>query len=418
MRIGSGRVTGNRTRIVVVALLALVASGCGGDARGADGPVVLEFFQFKSEAVATFDLIIEEFNAEHPGIRVQQNHVPDADTALRVRLVRDDVPDVMALNAGTTFGELASAGVFHDFSEDAVLDGVTPAIVDILADLGTPEPGQVNGVPFANNASGVIYNVDLFDEHGVEVPGTWSEMLAAIEAFEAAGVLPFYQTLGDAWTSLPAWNGLAGNLPPADFWEQLRAGETSFTQDHQLVADRLQELFDRGQGDRFSRTYDAGNQAFARGESAMYLQGIWALPAIRSFGPDFELGTFAMPADQADETLLVSGVDVALTMPIEPEHPGEARTFIEYLLRPEVVEQYAAEQSAIPVLEVSEPTDPALAGLVPYFSEGRLVGFPDHQVPATIPLAPILQQFLIDGDKTNLLATLDNEWDKVARRRS
>jgi raffinose/stachyose/melibiose transport system substrate-binding protein len=418
MRIWPGTESGSRTRIVGIALLAAVVAGCGTDAQGAEGPVVLEFFQFKPEAVESFDRIIEEFNAEHPGIRVQQNHVPDADTALRVRLVREDVPDVMTLNAGTTFGELATAGVFHDFSDDPVLDGVTPAIVDILTDLGTPEPGQVNGVPFANNASAVIYNVDLFDEHGVEVPRTWDELLAAVDALEAAGVLPFYQTLGDAWTSLPAWNGLAGNLPPEDFWEQLRADETSFAQGHELVADRLYELFERGQGDRFSTTYDAGNQAFARGESAMYLQGIWALPAIRSFEPDSELGTFAMPADDADETVLVSGVDVALTMPIEPEHPDETMTFIEYLMRPEVVEEYAAEQSAIPVLEGTEPSDPALEGVAPYFDEGRLVGFPDHQVPATIPLDSILQQFLIDGDKANLLGTLDDEWDKVARRRS
>lgn len=418
MRICSGTASGHRTGMVGIVLLAVVAAGCGSDAQGAEGPVVLEFFQFKSEAVESFDRIIEEFNAEHPGIRVEQNHVPDADTALRVRLVREDVPDVMTLNAGTTFGELAAAGVFHDFSDDPVLDGVTPEIVDILTDLGTPEPGHVNGVPFANNASAVIYNVELFEEHGVEVPGTWDELLDAVDAFEVAGVLPFYQTLGDAWTALPAWNGLAGNLPPDDFWQQLRADETSFAEDHELVAERLYELFEHGQDDRFSTTYDAGNQAFARGESAMYLQGIWALPAIRSFEPDFELGTFAMPADEADETVLVSGVDVALTMPVEPEHPDEAMAFIEYLMRPEVLEEYAAEQSAIPVVEGTEPSDPALEGIAAYFDEGRLVGFPDHQVPATIPLDPILQQFLIDGDRASMLGTLDEEWDKVARRRS
>jgi raffinose/stachyose/melibiose transport system substrate-binding protein len=392
-------------------------AGCGLLDGSGDGRVTIEFFQFKPEAIAAFDAVIADFEAEHPDIRVVQNHVPDAETAIRTRLVKNDVPDVMTLNGNLTFGELASAEVLYDFSAEPVLDDVTPAVVDILRDLGTSSPGAVNGVPFALNANGVIYNKDLFDEHGVDPPETWADMTQALETFQRADVLPVYATLQDAWTSLPAWNTLASNAAPPDLFDQLRAESTLFA-DHPQVPERLAQLFEYAQADRFSRNYDAGNHAFANGEAAMYLQGSWAIPAIRTFEPEFEIGTFALPGDDASETLLVSGVDILITMGAEPSHPDETMAFVEYLMRPDVVAAYAADQSAITPLEDTESGDDALAELMPYFEEGRVTGFPDHQVPPAIPLDAINQQYLIDGDLDRYLTTLDDEWSKVQARRS
>ncbi len=350
------RATGTRRRrrtarllTIVTAVVLLATTACGSDS--ASGDVELEFFQFKSEAIDVFDQLIADFESTHDGITVTQNAVPDAEAALQVRLVRDDIPDLMSLNGNGAFGRVAQAGVFRDFADDEALGLVNPAITDILVELGTAGDGEVNGVPFANNAGGVIYNVDLFAEHDVEPPTTWQELLDVIATFEDAGITPFYGTLGDSWTALPAWNALASTLPPDDFWSQLRNDETSFADDHQVVAERLYELFQHTQDNLFERGYDDGNQAFAQGESAMYLQGSYTIPAIRGFEPDFEIGTFALPADEADKTELVSGVDVVLTMPRDADHPEEAMAFIDYLLTEDVQRRYAEDQAAIPVLE-------------------------------------------------------------------
>jgi raffinose/stachyose/melibiose transport system substrate-binding protein len=406
-----------RLSLATVGALSIAAAllpACAGDD---DGRVELEFFQFKPEAVETFNGLIADFEAEHPNIDVVQNHVPNADTAFRTRLVRNDIPDVITLNAGATWAEMAPAGVFYDFSGHPILGDVNPAILDILNALGTAGEGEVNGIPFASNADGVIYNKDLFAEHDVEVPTTWDELVGAAETFQAAGVTPFYGTLLDSWTSLPAWNALASNLAPEGFFDQLGAEETSFEEAYPEVAERLYQLFEFTQEDRFSRNYNDGNQAFARGESAMYLQGIWAIPTIRSFEPDFEIGTFALPTDRPDETKLVSGVDVVITMGREPAHPEESLAFIEFLMRPDVLERYAAEQSAVPTLVGTTPSDEAVTDLIPFIEEQRLVGFSDHKIPPAIPLPAINQQFLIDGDQEEYLETLDDEWDKVAERR-
>lgn len=403
------------TKVLVLVFAALGLPACGGDD---DGRTQVEFFQFKPEAVGIFADIVADFEAEYPDIDIIQNDVPNADAAIRTRLVRGDVPDVLTLNGSGNFAQLARADVFYDFSGEAVLDTVNPAIVKILTDLGTGGDGdEVNGIPFANNADGIIYNKDLFAEHGVDVPTTYDELIAAADTFKAAGVTPFFITLKDAWTSLPAWNALASNLPPDDFWAQLDDGQTSFQDAYPPVAERLGQLFDYGQADKFSRDYNFGNETFAKGEVAMYLQGIWAITAIRDFKPDFEIGTFPLPSDAADDTKLVTGVDVVLTMPRKPAHREEVMTFINYLMRPDVVDKYVTDQAAIPTLSGVLSDDPALEGLLPYFEQERLVGFTDHKIPASIPLQQINQIYLIDGDEDKYLSTLDDEWAKFEKRR-
>jgi raffinose/stachyose/melibiose transport system substrate-binding protein len=405
------------TRALASLTAAALLAGCGLFDSGGDGRTELEFFQFKSEAIETFDGIIADFERAHPSIDIVQNHVPEADTAIRTRLVRGDVPDVMTLNANAAFGELARAGVFYNWADDPLVDTVSPAILDIINALGTGGQGEVNGLPFANNADGVIYNKQLFQQHGVAVPQTWDELIAAMEKFEAGGVTPIYATLKDQWTALPALNALASNLAPEDFWPRMNEDATTFREGWPTVAQRLEQLFSYAQDDKLSRAYDDGNQAFAKGEVAMYLQGSWAIPSIRGFEPDFEIGVFPLPTDDPAGTKLVSGVDVAVVLPREPTKEDAAMTFVKYLMRPEVVQRYVQEQSAIPALKDLEPTDESLKDLVPIFERGALVGFADHQIPPAIPLAPIAQQFLIDGDENGFLSTLDDEWAKFARRR-
>ena len=93
---------------VVIVAGVTVAVACGGDDDD-DARTQIELFQFKGEAVDIFGELVADFEAEHPDIDVVLNNVPNADAAIRTRLVRDDVPDVMTLNGSGNFAELARA---------------------------------------------------------------------------------------------------------------------------------------------------------------------------------------------------------------------------------------------------------------------------------------------------------------------
>jgi len=404
------------------ALGALLLAGCSSPG---DGRVQLDFFQFKGEALEDFEQIIADFEAENPDIDVVQNQVADADTIIRTLLVKDKAPDVITLNANGNFGRLAQAGVFYDFSDEPVLQTINPAVQDILADLGNAE-GEVNGLGYVNNANGIIYNEDIFEEQGLEVPETWDELIDVCDQLQAAGITPFYGTLGDSWTGLPSFNALGAYPAQDDFFEQLREegedvgpdSEVSFQKDFAEALDQQYELFSYTQDGYRGKTYDDGNAAFANGDVAMLMQGIWAVSPIKDVNPDIRAGIFPYPAtDDPADRLLVSGVDVVVTMGKDTPHREEAMRFIDYLFEQDVIEEFAASQNMVPSVEGAQLSDdPAIQSVAPWFDEGRITGFIDHQVPPSIPLAAIDQEFLFTGDADAALATLDREWSKVAAR--
>lgn len=410
------------TAAVVVVALAGTLGGCS---SGADpGVTTLNFFQFKGEAREDFDTIIEKFEAENPDIHVVQNQVADADTIIRTLLVKDKAPDVITLNGNGNFGRLAQAGVFYDFSDEPVLDTINPAVQDILADLGNKD-GEVNSLGYVNNANGIIYNADIFAEQGIEVPETWDELIAACEKLKDAGIQPIYATLADSWTSVPSFNGLGAYAVQDGFFDEMRAegenvgpdSKASFEQDFAEPLDRELQLYGYAQEGYRGATYDEGNAAFARGEAAMLLQGIWAVNGIKQVNPDINAAIFPYPTDAEKDRVIVSGVDVTVTMGRNSPHREEALRFIEFMFRPDVIEEFAASQNMIPSVEGAELSDDlALQSVKPFFDDGRITGFLDHQIPPGIPLAEFVQESIFTGDAGAALATLDNEWRKIAAR--
>jgi raffinose/stachyose/melibiose transport system substrate-binding protein len=409
--------------VLAIAGIAAVTGGCA--ANPSNGVTTLSFFQFKGEALEDFNQIIADFEAENPDIKVVQNQVADADTIIRTLLVKDKAPDVITLNANGGFGKLAQAGVFYDFSNEPVLQTINPAVQEILAQLGNKK-GEVNSLGYVNNANGVIYNQEIFQQQGLEVPQTWDELIAVCDKLKAAGITPFSGTLADSWTALPSFNALGAYAAQDGFFDKMRAegekvgpdSEVSFSKDFAGVMDQQKQLFSYMQDGYRGKTYDDGNAAFAKGEVAMLLQGIWALSPIKTINPDIKAGIFPYPAtdDPADREL-VSGVDVTVTMGKNTPHRKEALRFIDYLFRKDVIEKFAASQNMVPSVKGAKLSDdPALQSVKPYFDEGKITGFIDHQIPPSIPLAAIDQQFLFSGDAEAALATLDSEWAKVAAR--
>ena len=397
-------------------LLASSLSSCG---SGDGGRVTITFFQFKGEAQDYFKTLTQQFEKENPNIRVVLDNPADPETALRTRFVKNEVPDVMTVNGNGTFGEFATAKLFKDFHADPVMKGVNPAYVKVLGNLGRGGSDEVNGVPFAANASGLLYNEQLFAKYHVAVPKTFDELVAAAKTFKSNGVTPFYGMLADSWTPQSPLAPLSSQLQPADFFQKRFKDQTTFAQGWRSTATELAELYKYTQPDPLSKGYEDGTAAFAKGQSAMLLLGSYAVPQIRLSKPAFTVGSMALPAtNDPSKTSLVSGVDVVITAARNGAHPKEAEKLIDFLMQRKVMNDYCKAQVAIPTIEGLTNKDPALRGVQPYIDSGRIVGFTDHQFIPAIPLAPLLQTFLLSGDEQTFLHDLDSDWDKVAKRRT
>jgi raffinose/stachyose/melibiose transport system substrate-binding protein len=398
--------------LLIFAVLPLFGSGQQDEA---EGKVKLEFFQNKEEAVGTFDELIARFEAKYPNIDIEQNNVPEFATVLMTRMATNDLPAIIAMGATSDWSELAKAGYLYDFTGDPCADMVHEGYFAQLKKR-TGLDG-LHGLPFAVNANTVLYNKEKFRELGLAVPKTWNEFIAAAETCKAAGQTPFYLTLKEAWTALVTFNALAANLQGDDFIDKRRTGDTTFQARYVDVAEKMLTILKYGHDDNFGVGYDDGNAAFAKGESVMYIQGVWAIGSILKANPDIELGVFAMPVlNDPNKNRLVSGVDTLFALAKNTEYTKEALLFLNFLLEPENAQYYIDQQRQFAAVKGAIQEDPVMEGIQVNFQTGRVTGFPDHFYPGGMQVPNLVQEFLINGDVDEFLKIMDDEWDKVQQR--
>lgn len=394
-------------------------AGCGSSTAGT---VTLDFFQFKSEAADQFKSMVEEFEKENPTIKVTINNSANAQTDLRTRFVKNRIPDVITFNGDISFGMFAASGVFYDFTDEDIVEELNPGMVEIAKNLvQTTDPAKkrLYGLPFAGNASGYIYNKDLWRQAGVDPenpPTTWSEFTAMLEKFEAAGINPLQGTVADAWTTQAPLASLAGTLVPESEYTKLKTGETTFADIWTETVEKEAELFTYSTADT-GVTYQQGTQNFAKGEAAIIPLGTYAIPQILLINPDIELGFAQMPAtDDADEQILTAGDDVMLTIGADTRYPEEAMKLVEFLMQEEQLNAYADAQSAITPLKETHFGNEALETVRTFFEENRLADFCDHYIPSSINIGGYLQTMVTSGDTDRFLNQMQTEWDKVQAR--
>ena len=377
--------------------------------------VKLELFQTKPEAVATIDKLIEKFEAENPDIDIEQLQMPDPGTVLRARIVRNNMPDIVAMGGDSTYRDLANAGMFVDLKGDALIEGVHEAYRKMIADL-TDIDGDF-GVPYAANANTVLYNVEIFEKLGLSAPTTWSDFIAVAEAVKEADMTPFYHTYLDPWTIMVPFNSLAANIQSDDFIAKMKAGGTSFAEQYTEVGEKLLQLLSYGHNDNFGRGYDDGNSAMAEGKAAMLVQGVWAIPAITAFNPDVKLGVFTMPvSEEAGKSKLVSGVDTLFAISKSGKNIDAAKKFVSFMKRPDIAKAYIDEQKNFSALEGVLQEDPIFEGIKANFESGAITSFPDHYYPAGMQVPNLAQEFLFNEDVAKFLKKLDTEWKNVQAR--
>ena len=271
------------------AALAAVLSGCG---TGEDnGKVTIEMIQSKPETAVYFDKVEEEFNATHDDIELIIDSPNDANTILKTRFIREDYPDIIAIGGDINYSNYLDSGMLMDISDYEGLNSIKQAYLDIDKELEFVPMDGIYAVPYVANAAGILYNKDIFDEHGWTIPTTWDELTVLCKEIQDAGLQPFYFGFKDSWNCLAPWNAISVDLAPSDVCAQVNRGETTFTDNYREVAEKTKALLEFAQDDPFAYSYNDACTAFARGESVMFPIGSYAVPQIQSVNPDIKIGT-------------------------------------------------------------------------------------------------------------------------------
>ena len=403
------------TLLIPVLGASAMLTACG-SSEAEDGKTVIELVQYKPEAVSVFEAIEEAFNATHDDIELKIESPNDAMTIMKTRFIREEYPDSLGIGGDVNFSGFVDAGILADVSDYEGIQTIKPAYIDMLDNLEYVPTEGTYGVPYVANAAGILYNRDMFQEHGWEIPETWDELMTLCEQIKSEGIQPLYFGFKDTWTCLAPWNALAVDLADADICRQVNAGSATFTEAYREIAEKMLELIQYSQESPMAYGYNDACTAFANGESAMYTIGSYAVPQIKSVNPDMNIDSFVMPGcDNAEDNILNSGIDLMFCVTEECKNKEAAYEVLDFLLDHDNLQSYLDAQNAVACKDEEFDSASEVDGMKTFIEEGRMADYQDHYYPAEMSVDAQIQTFLINQDVDEFLEKFDKDWLRYNR---
>jgi raffinose/stachyose/melibiose transport system substrate-binding protein len=376
-------------------------------AAAALAQTTLNFWSWRTEDVAAYETFIAAFQAENPDVRVTFTPYLNTEynTIVSTALQGGGGPDIVHLRAYGGMEPLANAGLL------VRLDDKVPALADfdpgILLGATNRADGGVYGVPFALQTVQVLYNEAMFERLGLSEPTTWAEFLALGDALQAAGVYALANGAKDPWTI----ETLSGAVAPTfygctPFFQEITAGETDFTDPRYVGAlERMVALRPYLADNYMGVGYTDMQTLFAFEQAGMLIGGSYELGNMRSLNPDLRIGSFAIPGDDASAPSCISYyVDGSYGINANSANQDAALRFIQFLASQEFGQMFTDELQQISAVPGTQPTSPALAGMVEMMNEQgtpylMLTAFRFGQ-PSGSTLLQNEMQAAMAGDKT------------------
>ena len=399
--------------------LSMLLTGCGSE-KTADGKIVVEIVQYKPEAVKAFEALEEKFNATHDDIELIIDSPNDAMTILKTRFIREDYPDIIGIGGDINYSNFLDSDMLMDVSDYEGLANIKESYLNNAEELEFIPTDGAYAIPYMANAAGILYNKDIFDEHGWTIPETLDEFYQLCEDIQAAGIQPLYFGFKDTWTCLAPWNAICIDLADSDICAQVNAGTATFAEAYRPVAEVTKSLLQYGQEDPFAYSYNDACTAFARGQSAMYVIGSYAVPQIKSVNPDINIDSFVFPAsNDPDQNVLNSGNDLQWSVMAGKEDKKEAiYEVLDFLYEDENIQTYLDDQSAVPCKIGDFELPSMLDGMKSYIEEDRMADYQDHHYPSEMAVDAMIQTYLMDNSPEALdtfLEKFDTEWVRYNR---
>jgi raffinose/stachyose/melibiose transport system substrate-binding protein len=267
----------------------------------AQDDIEIDLWTWTANKLEVYEGWIADYTAEFaPNLTININLIPRAnyDQTLAAALIGNEIPD---------FWEALPLGEVQTFYDNGLILDMTPyvdeewsaALYESSLDYLTINDQTLSMSQATNNVQ-ALYNIERFEELGIEVPTTMTELQEAIATLDAAeyGKAAYWGSANDhAPTLFFNWGQ---QLYPDEF-HAADLGEALWETDNMvaLVEDiaTYDDIWIEGVT---ALSLDEANSLFANGDISVWFIGNWAVNAILDFEPEFEIGVFPVPAINED----------------------------------------------------------------------------------------------------------------------
>ncbi|MCJ8012095.1 extracellular solute-binding protein [Paenibacillus sp. KQZ6P-2] len=281
--------------------------------------------------------IVDGFTKENPDISVNLQFDSNGyENTMKVKMAANDLPDIFDTHgwAKIRYGEYLA-----DLRDEPWASQLTDTIRNVVTD----ENGKVYALVLTEAKDGMLYNVDMLEKYGIEVPRTFDELVAAGEKIkkESGGkTIPFYlsgiddSTIGqylDQFANpllITAKNNEADALLKGTFdWSHITP-----------LAQSLLTLKEKGLINEDVLTAKRSDlpAAFAAEKVTFALVGPAFMDSVHEIAPNMKIGIMPLPAMVAgDEPTFAGGERNTLAVWKDSKHLDEAKKLLQYFAKPE-----------------------------------------------------------------------------------
>jgi raffinose/stachyose/melibiose transport system substrate-binding protein len=383
---------------VAVASLALTACSAGslGSSSGGSGTTITFLVDNSDTGVAQGKALADGFHKKNSDITVKVETRPggaDGDNLIKTRLSTQSMDDVFSYNSGSLFQQIDPKANLLPLTDEPFVKDVDESFKPQVS-VGDEVYGVPQGTPFGG---GVLYNLDVYKQLGLQVPKTWDDFIANSEKIKAAGIAPIIQTYQDTWTSQLFVLGDFHNVSAAEpnWADDYTKNKVHYADDPVALAgfEHLQQAHDQSlvNSDFASLTNAQGLQMLADGKGAQYPMLSAVTTGLFASDPSAatKIGFFALPgADAASNgmtTWFPNGIYVPKT--VTGDKLDAVKKFLAYV---------ASKDGCDAITSVSAPNGPylikgcTLPSDVPQVTKDVVAYFDDDaQSPALEFLSPV-----------------------------
>ena len=344
-----------------------------------DDDKVITFWNVGTEGadLETYELAIKQFNENTTSGYTIEN-VPTQNDKYKEKLViamsSGECPDMYTTWSGGPMDQYIDAGYAQPIDDLASQYKLQDKYMEGALAQATYKD-QLYALPVKNiSVAGIYYNKALFEQYGIEVPKTVSELEAAADTFVENGIVPFTLANGPKWTGSMYFQLLAARKGGLEPFQKAAAGEGSFEDEcFEYAGEKIQEWVNKGYfPEGFNSMSEDDGQAaqlFYTEKAAMYLIGSWKTAAFKTDcadgGSDFydQIGWFNFPAvddSDADPSIMCGTLgDQFISFNCTGDKLAAAVEFASYLSSDETIDQMVNASLIPPIKGIEEKiTDP------------------------------------------------------------
>lgn len=259
-------------------------SDAAGGKGSQNGPILLtirhtQVKDTQKKRLAMLHEVVKATEAKVPGLTITLDGVEDKVNRfekLRAEMAAGNPPEIFDLFGGTDTKDYVKANRLLD---------LTP----ILQELGLTDKfysfeefsvnGKIYGIPMAGYVEGLYYNKKILADHGIKLPQTWDELVAASEKLKAAHITPFAMAAKDSWVINMMINTMWVRTAGEDSIEGFLNGSKRWTDPEVLQAfEDYQSLIQKDyfQDGSLALAYAEQQNTFSSGAAAFMFDGSWA----------------------------------------------------------------------------------------------------------------------------------------------